>query len=50
MKIVLIGTNHSKDEEDIEVTVEYDGEDTWSFSFGKINFVPILLTPKKDVM
>ena len=38
MKIVLVGTKHPEEEE-LEVVVEYDGEDTWTFSvIGELNF------------
>ena len=38
MKIVLVGTKHPK-EEALEIVVEYDGEDTWTFNvIGELNF------------
>ena len=38
MKVFLIGADHKAEEAGIEVTVEYDGEDTWTFSSKKFNF------------
>jgi len=47
MKIILDGTNHYKDEEDIEIGIEYEGEDTWTFTSDKIDFT---ITDLKEVM
>jgi len=38
MKIVFPCTNHAKREEDIEITLEYNGEATWTFAGEGINF------------
>ena len=38
MKVVLTGTNHSNEDKDIEVRVEFVGdkkEDCWTFEFDK---------------
>ncbi len=35
MQIILTGTNHSNEEQDVEVTLIFDKEDTWTFKFGK---------------
>ena len=38
MKIVLMGTDHTTGEEGLEVSLEYDLEDTWTFRSVKFNF------------
>ena len=38
MKIVFTGTNHTKDEEEVEVILEYVGEDVWTFTLPQLEF------------
>ena len=38
MKIVLMGTDHMREEDGIEICLEYDLEDTWTFSSDKFDF------------
>lgn len=39
MKVILIGTRHDEDEEiDIEVVLECEGSDTWTFKIPGIEF------------
>jgi hypothetical protein len=47
MKVILEGTNHSKKEEEITVTVEYCGaahDDDWTFTVGDMEFTVSNLT------
>lgn len=37
MKIILTGTKHPEETE-LEVTLEYVGEEDWTFQIGKMNF------------
>ena len=54
MKIILTGTNHSKEEEEVEVTLEYAGitktEDTWTFKLPMIEFTVSDLTTAMDFL
>ena len=38
MNIVFTGTNHTKDETEVEVILEYEGEDNWTFTLPQIQF------------
>jgi len=35
LKIILTGTNHSRDESEEDVKLEYAGDDDWSFTIRK---------------
>ena len=37
MKVILTGTKHPEETE-LEVILDYNGEDTWTFQISKINF------------
>ncbi|MDP2363702.1 MAG: hypothetical protein Q8M94_08025 [Ignavibacteria bacterium] len=45
MKVILIGTNLAKNEEEVGVTVEYVCDDSWIFEFGDISIIVSDLTP-----
>jgi len=45
MKIILIGTNHTNREKDVEITMEYLDGDTWTFKTPQIMFTVSDLTP-----
>ena len=40
MKVILIGTNHAQEDEEIEVTIEQprEGMDTWTFTLPQVKF------------
>ena len=44
MKVVLTATNHSQAEKELDVSIQYEGEDTWTFQIGKLNFTISNLT------
>jgi hypothetical protein len=53
MKVILTGTNHSKDEEEIDVVVEYAGiahDDDWTFIVGDIEFTISNLTTTMEFL
>jgi hypothetical protein len=53
MKVMLTGTNHSKDEEEIDVVVEYAGiahDDDWTFIVGDIEFTISNLTTTMEFL
>ena len=50
MKVVLEGTNHSKNEEETEVSIEYIIEDDWTFWFNKTCITISNLTEAMDFL
>lgn len=50
MKVILIGINHSKNEEEIEVAVSYEDEDSWTFEFGDADITVSDLTPVMEFL
>ena len=50
MKIILAGTNHAKEEEEVEVVIEYNDEDTWTLALPMITFTISDLSPVMDFL
>lgn len=50
MKIILTGTRHDKDDEEIEVILTYENDDVWTIEVDKINFSISDLTTAMDFL
>ena len=50
MKVVLLGTNHSDKEQEIEVAVEFMEDDVWTFTIPNVEFTISDLTPVMDFL
>ena len=50
MNIVIVGTNHWKNEDAVGVVLQSEGEDTWTFTAEGINFTITGLTKAMDFL
>lgn len=50
MKLILCGTRHDKNEDEIDVILKYEDDDTWTFEIGKINFTVSNLSVAMDFL